>query len=319
MRLNAKIFAVGLIAIATNAMKQNCALAQDGESGYTFIKVPVSAHGAALGGENVSIVEDDAMLMFTNAAMLSNVSDKTFSLGYTSYIADSQLMSASFVKAIGERGTLGIGAQVLNYGKMDETDDHGAVMGNFSANDINIQGSYAYMLNGYWSGAVTAKALMSNYGEYSSVAIGADLALNFYDEERGFSFSAVGRNLGGQIDALYDERQSLPFDLALGISKDFANAPIRVSFTADDLTHWDDVKFIEHFVIGADILPSKNTWLAIGYNFRRAKEMKVAEKSHGAGFSFGGGVNVKKVKVGVGYGKYHVGASSLVLNLALSL
>jgi hypothetical protein len=103
------------------------------------------------------------------------------------------------------------------------------------------------------------------------------------------------------------------------LSKDLANAPLRVSLTADDVTHWDDVNFIQHFVLGADILPSKNTWVALGYNFRRAHEMKVQDKAHWAGFSIGAGLNVKKFKVGVAYGKYHIAASSLVINAAFSL
>ena len=295
--------------------------AQDGKVGYQFLNIPVSAHSAALGGANVSIVEDDASIMWTNAAMLTNVSDKSILLGYNSYINSSNLMSAGFVKAIGERGTLGVGAQVLTYGTMDETDETGNVVGSFKANDLNFQASYSYLLSDRWSGAITAKVLLSNYAEFSSTALGADLALNYFDQEHGFSFSAVGRNLGGQITSLYDDgdRESLPFNLAFGLSKDFANAPLRISLTADDVTHWDDVKFIQHFVLGVDILPSKNTWVGLGYNFRRAHEMKVADSSHWAGFSIGAGLNVKKFKVGVAYGKYHVAASSVIINAGFSL
>lgn len=297
------------------------AWAQDGKVGYQFLSIPVSAHSAALGGANISIVEDDASMMWTNAAMLTNVSDKSIVLSYNSYIESSKLMSAGFVKALGERGTLGLGAQVLNYGKMDETDETGQVVGTFKANDLNFQASYSYLLSERWSGAVTAKVLLSNYAEFSSTALGADLALNYFDEDHGFSFSAVGRNLGGQVTSLHEdgERESLPFDLALGLSKDFANAPLRVSVTADDITHWDDVKFIQHFVLGVDILPSSNTWIGLGYNFRRAHEMKVADSSHWAGFSIGAGLSVKKFKVGVAYGKYHVASSSVMINAGFSL
>mgnify|MGYP002624561825 FL=1 len=176
--------------------------AQDGKVGYQFLNIPVSAHSAALGGANVSIVEDDASMMWTNAAMLTNVSDKSILLGYNSYINSSNLMSAGLVRALGERGTLGVGAQVLTYGTMDETDETGNVVGSFKANDLNFQASYSYLLSDRWSGAITAKVLLSNYAEFSSTALGADLALNYFDEERGFSFSAVGRNLGGQITSL---------------------------------------------------------------------------------------------------------------------
>lgn len=295
--------------------------AQEGKMGYQFLNIPVSAHSAALGGANISIIEDDASMMWTNAALLTNVSDNSILLGYNSYIRSSHLMSAGYTKAIGERGTWALGAQMLDYGKMDETDEQGSVVGSFSAKDLNFQTSYSYMLSDYWSGAITAKVLLSNYANYSSTALGADLALNYFDEAHGFSFSAIGRNLGGQVKSLYDDgvKESMPFDLAFGLSKDFANAPLRVSLTADDVTHWDDVKFIQHFVLGMDILLSSNTWVALGYNFRRAHEMKVADKSNWAGFSIGAGLNVKKFKVGVAYGNYHVAASSFLINAGFSL
>lgn len=293
--------------------------AQDGKTGYQFLNIPVSTHSAALGGANISIVEDDASMMWTNAAMLTNVTDNSLVLGYNSYIHSSNVFSAGYVKAIGERGTWALSAQMLDYGKMDETDENGNVLGTFSAKDLNFQTSYSYLLSDRWSGAITAKVIMSNYAEYSSTAIGADLALNYFDEEKGFSFSAVGRNLGGQIKSLYDDgnKESLPFNLAFGLSKDFANAPLRVSLTLDDMTQWNNVKFMEHLVLGMDILPSNSTWIALGYNFRRADEMEVQKSSHWAGFSIGAGLNVKKFKVGVAYGKYHVAASSILLNVGV--
>ncbi|MDO4737986.1 MAG: type IX secretion system protein PorQ [Bacteroidales bacterium] len=308
-----KAFALTLLLTASQAW------AQDGKTGYQFLNIPVSTHSAALGGANISIVEDDASMMWTNAAMLTNVSDNSLILGYNSYIRSSNVFSAGYVKSIGERGVWALGAQMLDYGTMDETDAAGNVLGTFSAKDLNFQTSYSYLLNNRWSGAITAKVIMSNYAEYSSTAIGADLSLNYFDEEHGFSLSAVGRNLGGQIKSLYDDgsKEALPFNLAIGLSKDFANAPLRVSLTLDDMTHWDNVKFMEHLVLGMDILPSRNTWIALGYNFRRAKEMEIQKSSHWAGFSIGAGLNVKKFKVGVAYGKYHVAASSILLNAGI--
>ena len=41
--------------------------------------------------------------------------------------------------------------------------------------------------------------------------------------------------------------------------------------------------------------------------------------SHGAGFSFGTGINLERFKLNLAYGKYHVSSSSIVLNVAYSL
>lgn len=54
--------------------------AQEGTSAYQYLKIPVSSHVAATGGQNISIVDDDATLGMSNPALLSNVSDGMLSL-----------------------------------------------------------------------------------------------------------------------------------------------------------------------------------------------------------------------------------------------
>ena len=301
--------------------------AQTGTTAYEFMNIPTSAHSAALGGNNVSVVEDDITLLFTNPALLSNVSDKTLNFNYMNYMSSSNKLSTAFAKQWGERGTWAVAGQVVNYGEMTETTANFEETGTFSASDIAIQAGYTYMLTDRWSGGVQAKVLLSNYGEFNSAGIAADLGLHYYDADHGLAFGLVAQNLGGQVDPLYDKSEKIPFNLVMGMSLDFANAPIRVSLTMQDLTHWSkdyyvaansgissSKVFFNHLSIGADIFPSSQTWLALGYNFRRGYEMEVQDKSHWAGFSLGGGLAVKRFKVGVAYGKYHVASSSLLVN-----
>ena len=42
--------------------------AQESQTVYNFLRLPVSSHAAALGGENVSLIEDDVTLMHHNPA-----------------------------------------------------------------------------------------------------------------------------------------------------------------------------------------------------------------------------------------------------------
>ena len=60
--------------------------AQESQTAYNFLRLPVSAHAAALGGDNITIIEDDASLMFHNPALLSSVGDKTLGLNFMSYM-----------------------------------------------------------------------------------------------------------------------------------------------------------------------------------------------------------------------------------------
>jgi len=308
------------------------ASAQTGTTGYESANVPVSAHVAALGGQNISAIEDDITFLFSNPALLSNVATNTLCFDFMSYFSGSSKMAAAFSRQAGERGAWAVAAQLLSYGEMTETDADFHQLGSFKPSDITLQGGYAYLLTDRWSGGVQAKLLMQQYGEYKSTAIAVDLGLNYYDEARGFSFGIAAQNLGGEVDALYEKRQKLPFNLALGVSKDLANAPLRLSVTLSDLTHWNksyfqasDEKrpsggrvFTNHLSLGLDFFPSTQTWVALGYNFRRAYEMKVNGKSHWAGISIGAGLSLRRLKLGMAYGKYHVASSSLMGNVAYS-
>ena len=118
----------------------------------------------------------------------------------------------------------------------------------------------------------------------------------------------------------------MPLDLQIGASKRFANMPFRISATLVDLNHWD-YSFINHLVCGVELILSEQFYVAGGYNFRRAHDMKIAEgtgedaskSSHGAGLSFGAGMQLERFKLQVGYAKYHVSANSLLVNVSYSL
>lgn len=296
--------------------------AQDSRTGYNFLRLPVSAHAAALGGDNISIIEDDESMIFNNPALLSSVSDKTINLNYMNYMSGANTASASFNRIIKERASVAASAQFIDYGKMKETDENNIQTGEFSAKDISIAGYFSYMLTERLAGGITAKFITSDIGDYNSIAMGVDLGLNYYDPEKEWSVSLVAKNLGGQMKAYDDQYDRMPIDIQLGASKRFAHMPFRISATLVDLNHLD-YKFINHLVAGVDIIISPTIWVGAGYNFRRANEMKITEtdgeSSHGAGLSFGAGINLERFKLNLAYGKYHVSSSSILINLAYSL
>lgn len=296
--------------------------AQESKTDYNFLRLPVSAHVSALGGDNITITDDDPTLIFHNPALISSVSDRSLNLNYMTYMEGTQTASASFVKAWKERGTWGVAAQYMDYGKMREVNADNVETGTFSARDIMLSGSFAYLLSEKIAGGVTAKLISSTIAGYSSMAAGVDLGLNYYDEERGLSVSAVVRNLGGQVKAFEDDFEAIPLDVQIGVSKKLGLAPIRLSATMTKLNDWKG-KFANHFVVGADVLLSDQIYVAAGYNFRRQNEMKITEdegeSSHGAGLSVGAGLQLERFKLQVSYAKYHVSASSLLFNVTYTL
>lgn len=297
--------------------------AQESQTGYNFLRLPVSAHAAALGGDNITLIEDDEALVFSNPALLSSVSDKTINLNYMNYMSGVNLGAASFNRILNDNASYAISAIYVDYGKMKQTDENNIQLGEFSAKDIALMGTFSYLLGERVAGGITAKMISSYIGDYNSFAIGVDLGINYYDPNYEWSLSLVAKNLGGQIKAYDEEYEKLPIDLQVGVSKKFEHTPFRLSATLVDLNHWE-YGFKNHLVIGADLLLSESLWIGAGYNFRRADEMKITnneneQSNHGAGFSLGGGINLERFHLNLAYGKYHVSSNSLILNLAYTL
>lgn len=297
-------------------------VAQESRSAYNFLRLPVSAHAAALGGDNITIIDDDQMLIFSNPALLASVSDKTISLSYMNYMAGTSMAGAAFNRVVKEKASWAASAQYIGYGTMKQTGTDGTQLGEFSAKDIAVAGYFSYMLSERIVGGITAKFVTSYIGNYSSIGMGVDLGLNYYDPDHDWSVSLVGKNLGGQLKAYDDEYDPMPIDIQLGVSKRFAHTPFRVSATLVDLNHWN-YKFTNHLVVGIDAALSESIWLGAGYNFRRANEMNIDDAdgggTHGAGLSFGAGLNLQRFKLNIAYGKYHVSSTSLMLNVGYTL
>lgn len=296
--------------------------AQESQEVFSFLRLPVSAHVAALGGDNITLDDDDPTVVFHNPALICNTSDKSINLNFMTYMEGAKTASASFVKGWGERGTWAVSAQYMNYGSMKETTIDNIEQGSFSAKDIAVAGTFAYLLSDRWSGGVTLRFISSSIASYNAIGIASDLGLNYYDEVHGWSISAVAKNLGGQVKAYQDEYEKIPIDLQLGVSKRLAAAPLRFSATLSRLNRWD-TSFIQHVALGVDVFIGESIYIAGGYNFRRRDEMNISEgdgsSSHGAGLSVGAGLTLKRFKLSAAYAKYHVSASSILINATYSL
>lgn len=309
--------------------------AQTGDAGYTFLRYPSSARANAMGGNTMSLIERDPSLIFHNPALLGAEMDQMVNLNYLNYFSDINVGSALFTKALKEKAAWGIGASFFSQGKIKGMSAEGLPTGDFTAKDISMNGFFSYDLSERWRGGASLKFLYSNIGDYTSLGLAVDAGLSYYNSEKEFSFGFAFKNIGAQMKAYEDERQKMPWDIQMGITKRMAHAPIRLSLTAMYLTKWkinyvDDSdneykednffkSFIKHMVIGVDYVPSENFWLGIGYNPKTALDMKLQGGNVLAGFSGGAGVRIKMFDVGVSVAKYHPSALSMMLSISTTI
>ena len=306
-------------------------MAQGGESAFNFLRLPYSSHVAALGGSNISAIDDDLSLSMHNPALLINTSDKTLDLSFMTYMSGSKVAGAAFNKMFGERSAGAVAARYVDYGKFDGYTPDNIFTGTFRAMDIELDFIYCYLLSERWSGGVAGKFIYSQYESLNSLAIGVDLGLNYYNPETDFSASLTFKNLGGQVKTFEEKHEIMPIDIQLGFTKRLAHAPILLSATLTDLHRWKTADFynadgskdnfgellLKHITLGADVLIGNNFYASVGYNYRMSRELSTGKGL--AGFSLGAGLHINKVKFGASYSKLHISSSSLLFNIAYSL
>lgn len=292
----------------------------DSQTSYNFLRLPLSAHAAALGGDNITMTDDDVMMMFHNPALITGTSVGTLGLQYLNYMSGCNNVSAAYNMLVKEKWNIGIGIDYMGYGSIRHTDADNNDMGTYNASEMAFYGTLGYELASNLAGGISLKYVYGNISSYNSMAVAVDLGLNYYLPESEWSFGIAVKNLGGQIMA-YDEKfEALPLDVQAGVSKRLIGSPVRLSATLSDLNHLD-YKFLNHLCLAAEFIISDEIYVGGGYNFRRADEMKVQEgteglSARGAGLSFGGGINLEKIKINLAYSKLHVSNASLIANLA---
>lgn len=311
-----------------------CTLSFAQESGTTMhvMTLPTSTHVAALGGENVSVADDQPTIVLHNPALLANLDANLLGLQFMTYADGAKWMGAGYSRAFGERHTGAVYGHYLGYGEMTETDASGNTLGTFSPKDMVFGVGYSYLLSDRWAGGANFKMAYSHIAEYSSLAIAVDLGLNYLDEEKDFSASIVMRNIGAQVKTFDGVTERVPYNLQAGFTKGLAHLPVEFNVTLTDLIRWkasdyyvpdgEKLKFprmaLNHVVFGVEIKPIQQLYIAAGYNFRRAYELKAAGSTHLAGLSAGAGLSLSKVKLGVSWAQYHHSTSSIMANVAYS-
>jgi hypothetical protein len=317
------------------------AFSQAGQYIYTFLEMPVSSHINALGGANVALRTNDINFALENPALLTSETDKQLALNFTNYLADASVGSAAFGKNWKEN-MFAAAIQYVDYGMFEARSETNEVLGNFTAKDVALSLMYARQLEKYWQGGVCIKPIYSAYESYTSFGIGVDVGISYAREDKGLYLGLALQNIGTQLVSYNKELEYFPFNSMVSFSKKFKHAPIRVHVTAHHLHYWhldytnnvytttlsgaktyDTISFVDmlfrHSILAIDIIPTKNMYVTVSYNHRRAAELRLLGLKTIAGFSFGGGLKVYKFHLGFAASQYQKGIMTYQFSLNTNL
>lgn len=330
-----RILALGLASAAVLGVR-----AGNSTDGYSFLNIPSSSHVFGLGGNNITVIDDDVTLADQNPALLGPELEMQVAAGYMRYMNSGNFASVRFGTGAGEHSGWAVGLRYLGYGKFEGYDEFGTPTGSFTPNDVIIEGSYARDISSRWRGGASLKLIYSGYERYQAFAIAADLGVNYYDDEKDLSFSVVLKNMGGQVKRLDMRHTRLPFDIQIGYMQTIGSSPFQISITANNLTRWEIpyysyndtgegdllkekkgffTNFFRHLVFGLQYQPSDKFYACLGYNYKTHSDMTAFNNSFLSGFSIGAGFRTRGFGVGASFAMPHKSAASVMLNLSCTI
>ena len=333
-----KYFLFIFLLLATSQLKAQLG----GESTYEFLNLPNSARMAALGGNQVAISDPtDLNVAYNNPSLLNAEMDGHLLMNYVGYLGDVKFGYASYAKDLGDKGTFALGIHYINYGKFDYADPLGnRTQGTFNAAEYALNISWAKQVGRLRTG-ITLKPILSSFENYQSIGLAADLGLSLVSEDELTTVGLVVKNAGAQITTYYEgaDRENIPFDLQLGISRQLPHAPVRFAATLQHLHKWDlggtiknedglssfqkeeafGKQLLRHLLLGVELMPSKNFTVRAGYNYQRRQELAYTDKASTVGFSWGFGFKIKRFHFNYGSARYHLAASSNHVSVAINL
>ena len=87
--------------------------------------------------------------------------------------------------------------------------------------------------------------------------------------------------------------------------------------SGENINYVDNV--LRHIILGLELFPDKGFNIRLGYNFRRAEELRILERRAFAGLSCGFSIRLNKVRLSYSYSKYSTAASTSQFGLNINL
>lgn len=315
-----------------------------GKSVYQFLNLVTSPRQAALGGKTVTIYDEDVNQANFNPATINPEMDNHLAVNYGSYFGEVTYGTASYAYTYDRRyQTFQAGINYVNYGNFDGYDENGQSTSPFTGSEIALSLGYAYNVpnSNLYLGA-NAKLISSTLESYHSFGGAIDLGAIYIDEPNDVNWALAIRNIGTQFSTYNGTNEKLPLEIVAGVSQELEHVPIRWHLTLENLQQWN-ISFanpvqsegsfdgtttekkvsifgnaIRHMIFGVELFPKKSFNIRLGYNFRRAEELRILDQRNFSGMSFGFGLKFNSLKFNYSYSRYTLAGNTSLFGLTIN-
>ena len=301
-----------------------------GESTYQFLNLVSSPRQAALGGKIITNFDHDVSEALYNPASINSDMHNQLALNFSSYLGGITYGTAAYAYTWDRRlQTFHFGVTYINYGEFQGYDLTGMSTGSFNGNEVAVSAGYNYNIpfTDFYVGG-NLKVITSSLEQYSSIGGALDIGIMYINEDLDFHAAVTVRNLGTQFTTYAGQNEPLPFEVNFGMSQTLQYIPLRWHLTLENLQQWpigvpnparattdlsgnqteEKVGFLNnamrHMILGAELWPEKGFNIRVGYNFRRAEELRIVDQRNFSGLSFGLGLKFNKMRFSYTHARY---------------
>ena len=315
----------------------NILFAQIQNSSYNSLNLNNSSRVLSMGGDVISIVDNDVSLAFQAPSLLNKEMNRQMSFNFVDYVSDINFISFHYAQKISNNLMIFSGLDAINYGEFIGSDATGNSTSLFTANQQIFTLGTAKQISDKFTLGTNIKLLNSQLESYHSLSLSSNVSTTYFNKENNLAATLLFKNMGKPIKSYTSNSENLPFEIQLGLSKSLQHLPFRYSLVLHHLNVYDisndynlntiyDLtsntiiikketvakKMLRHVILGGELNPfRKSLYLRAGFNFQRREDLKLSSSFSMSGFSWGMGFSVKKIQINYSRSALH---SSSVLN-----
>lgn len=316
-----------------------------GEATYQFLNLVSSPRQAALGGKIITNFDHDVTEALYNPASINYQMSNQLAVNYANFLGGISYGTAAYAYTWDRHvQTFHVGITYINYGTFDGYDLNGNSTGTFSGNEAALSAGYNYNIpyTDFYIGA-NVKIITSLLEQYNSIGGAIDFGAMYINERLDFHAALTIRNIGTQFTTYAGQNEPLPFEINFGMSQTLENVPLRWHLTLENLQAWqigvtnparattdldgnqtqEKVSFfnnaLRHLILGAELFPEGGFNIRLGYNFRRAEELRIIDQRNFSGISLGVAVKLNKMRFSYTHARYTSASNTSFFGLQIDL
>jgi hypothetical protein len=284
---------------------------------YNLLKIVPTPRAAAMGNSFVAMKNDPNTIFSNPAALSTQVPRDSMAPGTDLSLAASSIgvgitqgsiaFSAPAPEALGEKSWVGVGVLYNSYGTFQGADNVGQLTNQFTAGDFVLSVAYSGIVpDKPFHYGVALKFISSSLatgvaGVSGSSGLAADLGVFYESVPLLLTVGLSATNIGKELSYYDGVRESLPFNLQLGLSKKLERLPLTLHFDFHNLTRDREGRnlfyALNDFSIGGEFVIAKIMRLRFGYENQERRDLQVPEGLGLGGFSVGLGMVLKKLQL----------------------